>query len=90
MSNKFLADDCFYGRYLLVLEAAFTLVELSRHHQGMMMFRGSPVPVSLHLLSLQLKPSLSGLRTPEHPLFTPPPLFGLNIGDATGKQEIEV
>ncbi len=30
----------------------------------------SPVPASLHLLALQLKPSLPGLRAPEHPLFT--------------------
>ncbi len=32
----------------------------------------SPVPASLHLLALQLKRSLSGLRTPEHPFFTTP------------------
>ncbi len=32
----------------------------------------SPVPASLHLLALQLKPSLSGLCAPERPLFTPP------------------
>ncbi len=31
----------------------------------------SPIPASLHLLALQLKPSLSGLRAPQHPLFTP-------------------
>ncbi len=31
----------------------------------------SPVPASLHLLVLQLKPSLSGLRAPEYPLFAP-------------------
>ncbi len=30
----------------------------------------SPVLVSLHLLALRLKPSLSSLRAPEHPLFT--------------------
>ncbi len=30
----------------------------------------SPVSASLHLLALQLKPSLPGLRAPEHPLFT--------------------
>ncbi len=30
----------------------------------------SSVPVSLHLMALQLKPSLSGLRALEHPLFT--------------------
>ncbi len=30
----------------------------------------SPVQASLQLLALQLKPSLSGLRAPEHPLFT--------------------
>ncbi len=29
-----------------------------------------PVSASLHLLALQLKPSLSGLSAPEHPLFT--------------------
>ncbi len=28
---------------------------------------------SLHLLALQLKPSLPGLRAPEQPLFTQPP-----------------
>ncbi len=31
----------------------------------------SPVPASLHLLALQVKPCLSALRAPEHPLFTP-------------------
>ncbi len=31
----------------------------------------SPVSASLHLLALQLKPSLSGLRAPEHPPFSP-------------------
>ncbi len=31
----------------------------------------SPVPSSLHLLALQLKPSLSCLWAPEHSLFTP-------------------
>ncbi len=31
----------------------------------------SPVPVSLHLLAFQLKPSLPGLRAPERPLFKP-------------------
>ncbi len=37
-----------------------------------------PVPASLHLLALQLKPNLSGLRAPEHPIFTPrPPLLVL-------------
>ncbi len=30
-----------------------------------------PVPVSLYLLALQLKPGLLGLRAPEHPLLTP-------------------
>ncbi len=33
----------------------------------------SPVPASLHLLALELKPSLPSLRAPEHPLFTHPP-----------------
>ncbi len=32
----------------------------------------SPVPASLHLAALYVKPCLSGLREPEHPLFTPP------------------
>ncbi len=31
---------------------------------------GSPVPTSLHLLALKLKPSLAGLRASVHPLFT--------------------
>ncbi len=31
----------------------------------------SPVPASLHLLALQLKPSLSGLGAPKHPFFPP-------------------
>ncbi len=31
----------------------------------------SQIPASLHLLALLLKLSLSGLRAPEHPLFTP-------------------
>ncbi len=37
----------------------------------------STVPASLHLLVLQLKPSLCGLRAPEHPLFTPSSLLVL-------------
>ncbi len=32
----------------------------------------SPVPASLHLLALQLKPSLSGLGASGHPLVTHP------------------
>ncbi len=32
----------------------------------------SPVPASLHLLALQLKPSMLGLRAPEHLLFANP------------------
>ncbi len=35
----------------------------------------SPVPVSMYLLALQLKPSLSGLRAPGRPLFTHPPFW---------------
>ncbi len=31
----------------------------------------SPVTAALHLLSLYIKPSLSGLKAPGHPLFTP-------------------
>ncbi len=31
----------------------------------------SPVPASLHLIALELKLSLLGLRASEHPLFTP-------------------
>ncbi len=42
----------------------------------------SPVPVSLHLLALQLEP--------KRPLFTPLPRFGFNSGDATGVQGVEV
>ncbi len=38
----------------------------------------SPVPASLRLLALQLKPSLSGLRAPEPP-------FVFNRGDARDK-----
>ncbi len=33
----------------------------------------SPIPASLHLLAMQLKPSVSSLWAPEHPLFTHPP-----------------
>ncbi len=52
----------------IILKAAFTRGGLSRHHQGrnMGIFRGP-----LHLLALQFKPNMSGLRAPEHPLFTP-------------------
>ncbi len=49
----------------------------------------SPVTASLHLLALQLKPSLCGLRAPEHPFFTPF-IFGLNPGDALGTQGVGV
>ncbi len=39
----------------------------------------SPVPTWLHLLVLQLKPSLSGLRAPEHLIFiSPPPCWFLS------------
>ncbi len=31
----------------------------------------SPVPASLQLMALQITPSLSSLRVPEHPRFTP-------------------
>ncbi len=51
----------------------------------MVMFRGSPrspAPASLHLLALQLRPSLLDLRAPEHQLFTPLP-SGFNPGEAT-------
>ncbi len=30
----------------------------------------SPDPAPLHLLALQIKPSLAGLRAPKHPVFT--------------------
>ncbi len=56
-------------------EAAFTLGGWSRHHQGernMVMFRGQLAhrgPQS----PLQLKPSLTGLRALERPLFTDTP-----------------
>ncbi len=43
----------------------------------------SPVPAPLHLLALPLKPSLSGLRAPEHTL-----PFGFNPGDARDKSLI--
>ncbi len=46
----------------------------------------SPVPASLHLLALQLKLFLHGLRAP---LFTHS-FFGFNPGDATGTQGIGV
>ncbi len=44
----------------------------------------SPVPVSLHLLDLQLKPSLPNLRAPDCPIF----LFGLSPGDARDRSLI--
>ncbi len=47
----------------------------------------SPVPASLQLLALQLKPSLSGLRAPEHPLFTSS-LLVFNPGDARDRNLI--
>ncbi len=39
----------------------------------------SPAPASLHLLALQLTPSLSGSKAPECPLYTLP--FGFGPGD---------
>ncbi len=37
------------------------------------------------------QPCVSEIREPpEHPLFTQPPLFDFDPGDATGTQEIEV
>ncbi len=60
---------------LRLLWAAFPQGGLSQHHfcdvSWVVSTPRSPVPVSLHLLALQLKSSLSGLRAPEHPLFTP-------------------
>ncbi len=49
----------------------------------------SPVPASLPLLALQLRPNLSGLRVLEYSLFTPS-LSVFNPGDATGTQGIGV
>ncbi len=58
---------------------------LSRHHHiGDVSWVFStprpPIPGSLHLLGLQLKPSLSGLRAPEHPRFTPSLSVLIQIG----------
>ncbi len=58
---------------LLVLEAPFALGGLSRHHQLRPMvifswFASTPrlrVPASLHLLALQLMPSMPNLRAPQ-------------------------
>ncbi len=62
---------------LLVLAAAFTLVGLSRHHQGMVMFLGwlaHPGPQSrrrcIYWLCSSSQACLPGLRAPERPLFT--------------------
>ncbi len=53
----------------------------------------SPVPASLHLLALQLKPSLPGSGAPERPLFPHPP-FRLEStwrdGDARGRNLIGI
>ncbi len=61
------------GTYLLVRVAAFARGGLNRHHHiGDVSLVVStprpPFPASPHLLALQLKPSLPGLRTPECPL----------------------
>ncbi len=45
----------------------------------------SPIPASLHLVALQLKPSMPGLRPPERPLH-----FRFTPCDATGTQWIEI
>ncbi len=65
-------DHCF-ASYLLVLAAAFTLIELSRRGDASWVVSTprSPVPAWLYLLAVQLKPSLPGLSAPERPLFTP-------------------
>ncbi len=57
---------------LRVLEAAFTRGGITNGETSWVVStRRSPVPTSLHSLVLQLKPSLFGLRTPEHPLLPP-------------------
>ncbi len=49
-----------------------------------------PVPVLLHLLALQLKPNLSGLWAPEHPLYTPSLLVLIQVTRRKRKgQEID-
>ncbi len=68
---------------MLVLVAAFTPEWLGSKPRF-------PVPASLYLLALQLKPSLSDLRAPERPLFTHPPPFGFNPDDVMGVQGISV
>ncbi len=71
---------------LLVLAAAFTLGGFSRHHHGVSWVGStlrSPVSALLHLLDLQLKPSLTGLWAPERLLFTLS-LLGFNPGDSQG------
>ncbi len=68
---------------LLALVMAFTRGGLSPHGTGSRVVRTtiSPVPVLLYWLTIELNPSLSGLRAPERPLFTHP-RFGFNPGDA--------
>ncbi len=75
--------------YCLYLVAAFTRGGLSRHNHNcdvswVVTTPRSPVIASLHLLALQLKPSLPGLIAPERPLFTHTLPVGFNPGDATG------
>ncbi len=55
---------------LLILAVAFIRGGLSRHVSRVGSTLRSPVPASLHLLALQLMPSLFGLWAPERPLFT--------------------
>ncbi len=63
--------ECLDGLYLLALLLAFTRGGLSRHHQ-----LSCPRHLS-HLLALQLKLNVSGLRAPGRPHFTHPPLLAL-------------
>ncbi len=80
--------SCSYSSNCLLMELTLYPGGLCRHPNigdvsWIVSTPRSPVPASLHLVASQLKPSMSGLRASERPLFH----FGFNPSDATGTQK---
>ncbi len=70
--------------YLLVLGAAFTRAGITNvifinEVSWVVSIPRSPVPLPLHLLALQRKPSLPGLRARERTIFTASLLVSIQV-----------
>ncbi len=79
--------------YLLVLGAAFTRAGITNvifinEVSWVVSTPRFPVPASLHLLALQLKPSLLGLRATERTIFTPSFLVSIQV-TRRGRKELD-